>query len=382
MARPSSSRAFDRLLVAVFAVAIGAPLAGTLAGLGDEVAAEENREAAPWPGVPHDRAELNDWPAAFTKYFADRVAFRSPLVRWQARARVAWLKSSPTPDVLLGRNGWLFYGADGAVDDYAAARPFSARELENWRTTLQDTHDWLDARGIAYVFVVAPDKHWIYPELMPDGITGRRSPSRVDQLVEELRTRSTVPVVDVREALRAAKAEARLYHLTDTHWNDLGAFVAYEQVMRALEGRVGIRARERSELDLRVIPRSGMDLARMLGLGRELVEDDLQLEPNEGRRSRVVEPARPSRALMDPRVVTEGPAGAPRALVFRDSFGSAMIPFLAEHFSRAVYVWQNNFDPQMVIDERPAVVIQEWVGRHLYTQAPYDPLAAGADVQQ
>jgi hypothetical protein len=85
---------------------------------------------------------------------------------------------------------------------------------------------------------------------------------------------------------------------------------------------------------------------------------------------------------MDPRVVTEGPAGAPRAVVFRDSFGSAMIPFLAEHFSRAVYLWQNNFDPQVVIDERPAVVIQEWVGRHLYTQAPYDAVRASGSVQQ
>ena len=59
-----------------------------------------------------------------------------------------------------------------------------------------------------------------------------------------------------------------------------------------------------------------------------------------------------------------------------------MIPFLAEHFSRAVYLWQNNFDPAVVIDERPAVVIQEWVGRHLYTQVPYDAVRTGGSVQQ
>jgi hypothetical protein len=86
---------------------------------------------------------------------------------------------------------------------------------------------------------------------------------------------------------------------------------------------------------------------------------------------------------MDARVVTEGPAGAPRALVFRDSFGSAMIPFLSEHFSRVVYVWQNNFDPAFVAAERPAVVIQEWVARHLHTATPYDALApAGGGGQQ
>jgi hypothetical protein len=382
MTQPPFSPRFNRLLVVAFVAAIFVPLAGTVAGVGDDVTAEENREAAPWPGIPRDGAAVRGWPEAFTRAFADRFAFRSPLVRWQARARVEWLHSSPTPDVLLGRKGWLFYGTDGAVDDFTSARPFSSQELEEWRSTLQDTRDWLAGRDIAYVFLIAPDKYWVYPEMMPDRLGGNHGHSRIDQLVADLRAHSTVPVVDVRETLAAAKAADRVYHLTDTHWNDLGAFVAYQQVMRSVEAQAGLRSKERGELELRAVPRSGMDLARMLGLGQVLVEEDLQLEPTHGRQSRVVEPARPSRALMDPRVVTEGPAGAPRAVVFRDSFGSAMIPFLAEHFSRAVYLWQNNFDPQVVIDERPAVVIQEWVGRHLYTQVPYDAVRASGSVQQ
>jgi hypothetical protein len=382
MTQPPLSPGLDRLLAALFVLAISVPLVGTIAGVGAEVSAEENREAAPWPGTPRDLAGLSGWPTAFTKYFADHVAFRSELVRWQATVRVQWLHSSPTPDVLLGRDGWLFYGADGAVEDYAASRPFSPTELTEWRAVLQHTQDWLDAHGVAYVFLVAPDKHWVYPELMPDRIGWGLGPSRVDQLIEDLRTHSTVRVVDVRGALRAARGHERLYHLTDTHWNDIGAYVAYAQVMRALEPQVGVGPRPRDELELRRIPRSGMDLARMIGLGSVMVEDDLQLEPLGGRRSRVIEPARPGRALMDPRVVTEGPDDAPRALVFRDSFASAMIPFLSEHFSRAVYVWQNNFDPELVLDERPAVVIQEWVGRHLYTQAPYDAVAARTSTQE
>jgi hypothetical protein len=90
---------------------------------------------------------------------------------------------------------------------------------------------------------------------------------------------------------------------------------------------------------------------------------------------------------MDARVVTEQPASSrPRAVVFRDSFGSAMIPFLSEHFSRAVYVWQNDMAPALVEEERPDFVIQEWVGRHLHTAAPYDGVgarsAAGTHPQQ
>jgi alginate O-acetyltransferase complex protein AlgJ len=57
----------------------------------------------------------------------------------------------------------------------------------------------------------------------------------------------------------------------------------------------------------------------------------------------------------------------PRALIFRDSFGSRLVPYLSEHFSRAVYLWQNDFDADAVMKEHPDVVIQEIVGRHLYS---------------
>ncbi len=70
--------------------------------------------------------------------------------------------------------------------------------------------------------------------------------------------------------------------------------------------------------------------------------------------------------------MTEIPGSTlPRALVFRDSCASALAPFLSEHFSRVVYVWQNNFDAGMVREEKPDVVVQEIVGRHLTYVAPY-----------
>ena len=56
----------------------------------------------------------------------------------------------------------------------------------------------------------------------------------------------------------------------------------------------------------------------------------------------------------------------PRAVIFRDSFASRLVPFLSEHFSRAVYLWQNDFDASVVAEEHPDVVIEEIVGRHLY----------------
>jgi hypothetical protein len=109
----------------------------------------------------------------------------------------------------------------------------------------------------------------------------------------------------------------------------------------------------------------------MMGLKRVLRETDLALQPRRPRRARVVEPA--GAAPMDElgRLVTEvDDRSLPRAVIFRDSFVSRLVPFLSEHFSRAVYVWQNDFDANLVEQEHPDVVIQEIVGRHLYNFIP------------
>jgi len=257
--------------------------------------------------------------------------------------------------------------------DYAEAAPFTGAELELWRHTLQDISDWLRAQGIAYVFVIAPDKHVIYREYMP-GTIRPAAISRIDQLVSYLREHSTVRVLDLRPALLAAKVHERLYHRTDTHWNDRGAFVGYQSIIDALaEDFPALQHPSRSAFESRVVRSPGLDLAGMLGLTEVLSEEDLLLVPRHPT-ARILEPLHPNRRLTHARIVTEAPNRGPRAVVFMDSFGPGLVPFLSEDFSRVVYLWQDNMDPQVVQQERPQVVIQEWVGRALTTHVPYNPV--------
>jgi hypothetical protein len=115
----------------------------------------------------------------------------------------------------------------------------------------------------------------------------------------------------------------------------------------------------------------GFDLAGMMGLKRVLHEVDMTLVPRRPRRARVVEPAGAAPTAEEGRLITEiDDPRLPRAVVFRDSFVSRLVPFLSEHFSRVVYLWQNDFDATVVEQEHPDVVIQEIVGRHLYGFIP------------
>jgi hypothetical protein len=365
------------ILVAAFVTALVAPGVVMLAGLDREVPTGENRELAPWPAAPRTWAAWRAWPGSASRYFEDHFGLRARLVRWQAALRLRVFGVSASPDVIVGRDGWLFYAGEGAVEDIVSEVPFTPEELEGWRTTLEHTQDWMEARGIAYVFVIAPDKHAVYPELLPSSVRQVGAETRTDALVRYLRDRSTVPVLDLRGALEAAKGRERVYHRTDTHWNDRGALAASQALWRMLAPRLEAPLQERGAYVARAVPVPGLDLASMLGIADAVTEVDLRLVPRLPRRARIVEPAHPDARLMEPRVVTEQDAAAlPRAVVFRDSFASALIPFLSERFSRAVYLWQYNVDPYVVLTEHPDVVIQEWVGRRLGTATPYDPFAS------
>ena len=85
----------------------------------------------------------------------------------------------------------------------------------------------------------------------------------------------------------------------------------------------------------------------------------------------MVEPPGAGTADQEPRLVTEvDDPTLPRAVVFRDSFSSALIPFLSEHFSRVVYLWQDEIDADVILEEEPDIVIQEIAGRYLYSLPP------------
>jgi hypothetical protein len=98
------------------------------------------------------------------------------------------------------------------------------------------------------------------------------------------------------------------------------------------------------------------------------------LVPRQPATARILEPQHPNPRLVHARIVTEAPNRGPRAVVFMDSFGPGLVPFLSEDFSRVVYLWQHNVDPRVVQQEEPQVVIQEWVGRALSTHHPYNPV--------
>jgi alginate O-acetyltransferase complex protein AlgJ len=361
----------NRALAIIFLTTIVIPVAANLAGDDGADREAENREMADFPVIDGSLRSVRRFPAGLDAWFADHFGFRSTLVRWSSRMSVDLLGASPSKSVVLGRDGWLFYADDGADEDIASNRLLPESEVANWQTSILRARDWLHSRGIAYVFTIPPDKHVIYPEQLPSTVRRTGTMLRADQVFASLKGNDFV--VNPRPALEDAARRERIFDVTDSHWNERGAFVAYQAIIEAVRRQVPTvpPAHARSEFKETVEIADAGDLAGMIGLKRSLREERLLLKPLVPRQARVIEPAGAEPNAEVGRLVTEIPGSTlPRAVVFRDSFTSALATFLSEHFSRVVYLWQDDFDANEVLAEHPDVVIQEIVGRHLYTFIP------------
>ena len=361
----------DRIVATVFALCLVAPLLALTFTWSRTMTLFKKRPMAPWPAF----ALATSFPPDFERAFADRFGGRDNLIQLHLASLLEVFGVSALATVMPGRDGWFYWlGEDGLSLDrhYRGVAPFPKAYVDATAAELIRRHDWLAARGIAYVVAVVPEKFTIYPEYLPGWIAKSAQPSPYDSVAAAMRAESRVAFIDLRPALRTAKARERVYYQTDSHWNYLGAMVGYETIMREVQ-----RALPPDRLPKIVPPQrpaylpgvdfySG-DLIGMLGMPERIREEDVaplgKLLGGAASRcgKRVDAPPVPDVETY----VCDRP-GLPRAVVYRDSMAIPLIPLLAENFSRVVFVSGRRLDPALIELEKPDIVIEEMVERTLH----------------
>ena len=381
-------RAATNLLTgAVFAGLMAMPALDSMLGLDRTPPPQEKRKLAPRPELPRSLAAAGDLPASFDAYLNDHFGFRSFLVRLHARAAVLWLGVAPGPnvEVMVGRHGWLFYTGDRSLPFVEGTAPFTDEELQRWTVVLRQRSEWLARRGARYLVVFAPGAPSIYPEHLPGWVRPSPHGTRLDQLLTALKAAPDVAAVDLRPALRDAKEWATVYPRTGTHWNLVGGWVAYSAIMTSLSHWFpAARPAPFSDFNLAWGRSHGGDLATMAGIEGMVSEPIPWLAPKGGWQAKTVPSPeygamRQWPHLEEPVVTVRPGAPIPTAVVFRDSFSMAVAPFLSEDLGRAVYVWIHDFEPAVIVREKPALVIQEYAERLLSVVSPENPPALALD---
>jgi hypothetical protein len=361
----------DGVLIAIVAVLLLAM--ATVDPLGGAAIRWEKRRAAAWPSAKMLRSPAA-FAAAFGQAFADRFGMRSALIVAQHRALVDIFGVSPVSNVMIGRDGWLFWlGEDGESLDrhYRGTRWVSDFEAEAYVDEVKRRHAYLQARGVAYLTVIVPEKFTIYPEYLPSWVHPGHDPTLLARTIDRLAKDGTVPYVDLRPLLREAKSRETIYYLTDSHWNLAGGGVGYMAIMRAaqklLPGRIPSIA---PPVRPPYVPGRDVfwgDLAQMMGIRGEFVEPDylplykVKQDPaGVGLRARLITPDNDAF-----KIYAHPDASLPRLLLNRDSMGNALMPMLAENFSQTICVVTPFLEQKRIDDGHPDIVIDEIVERGL-----------------
>jgi alginate O-acetyltransferase complex protein AlgJ len=344
----------------------------------------ENRNSAAAPAYPENWGDAMAFTPAFEAYFNDHFGFRQQLINFRNRTDFWVFHRSPTEQVLIGRDNWLFFTGAESVEDYMGKVTISDQALESWYLALKQRRDWLASQGIDYHFVFEPNKQSVYPEYMPHSVV-RGAPTQKDQLIAYLAKRGEPSLVeDMRPPLYQAKDDLFLYHPLDSHWNPYGGYLGYHALVENLSrnnpaevrplslSKDVFKAEETQLGDLSIMmkfKRYPFKTADATYAGPPLicgqpVAPSLISTINPRARDNIVECAK-----VDP---------AARAMFFNDSMIEAMQPYLGESFShlRFTRMFPTFSDIQAYVRaEHPKVVVEERMERNILLVPERPPMA-------
>ena len=160
-------------------------------------------------------------------YFDDHIAGRQQLITANAAVTAAVFRESASSEVILGREGWLFY-AD-TLADYEGSAPMTERQLYCAAHTLALMQEYAASQGCAFVFTAAPNKNTLYPEFMPAQYERSEAPSNLERLSAYL-AREEVAYCDLLPVLAASNEP--VYYKTDSHWTPYGSALAHDALLR------------------------------------------------------------------------------------------------------------------------------------------------------
>jgi alginate O-acetyltransferase complex protein AlgJ len=203
---------------------------------------------------------------------------------------------------------------------------------------------------------VPPNSSTIYQDDVPKWARNTGKKTEYDLLYDELAARG-IKTVDLRPAMKAARASGDTYLRNDLHWNGSGAIAGFNMVAEA-DGHPDWKIDPSSAIGP-MVEKKGGDIAILAGVADKVVEmtPSLLLKPvgrdeplSHGLEGRI----EGARDMEDHEIVSGRPG--PTIMVIGDSFTFGYFPwFLSQRTGRAVWFHHNycGFDWAWIDKIRP-----------------------------
>ena len=341
---------YRRFWIVVVVGLLALPALGQLFSLAQSQPSTEQRSLAPAPTWPRHGSDLLELPKKTDAFINDHYGWRSELVRASAVLRHT-LHTSPSPNVYFGTGGWLFFNGDHSLAQVNHDPPRYAA-LQRFADLLSQLDALLRQEKRRFIVGIPPNKESVYLDRLPSWLRHKNGITEYDVLSAAL-AKTGVHTVNLRTLLREAAQQAPVYYRTDSHWNPLGALLAYNALVTAA-GQDDWRIDPARALQADTQSYSG-DLARYIGLHGYLSEPESRLSIGGPPLNETI---LNDRATFPTRVLNYRHEG-PVVLIIGDSFSNRLFQyFLSPYVARLIWTHHTecSFDGSLIQRYQPDIV--------------------------
>lgn len=328
----------------------------------------ENRQLSEFPSPKTEEGKINvEWLSQAGDYFQEHFAFRNELVTGNALLHGRFLETSTADGVIQGKNGWLYY--KDSLDDYLGQDLLSDRSLFNIAHMLSMTQQALEEKGVNFLFTIAPNKNSLYGDNMPYYDKLKVSDQTNRENLEGWLKTEKVAYADLYQALM--EEDEVLYHARDSHWNNKGAALAADVLMDALG-----KDHDSYEGESYTVRRDYTgDLDTMLYPLASTADDEIYYD-KETTYATVEE----IQSNFDPRITTVNPVKEGSLVMYRDSFGNALLPYMADAYANAYFSRGIPYQLMDVETHSADTVIIERAERFLPEMSQFPPVLTAKEI--
>ncbi|OBX23517.1 MULTISPECIES: alginate O-acetyltransferase AlgX-related protein [Bizionia] len=283
----------------------------------------------------------------FKNYYTENFGLKTTLVNNYIDFKSHTLQETPMPNkVVKGLNGWYFLGNsyNNSLNNAFGNNTFNTDELQEISRRILEIKTYLNEQNIMFYIVVPPNKNTIYREHLP--FQFKVYESNLSVLKNYLKAQINFEIIDLTEPLLAAKNFNQLYLKTDSHWNEYGAFIGYQETMKILNEDFKISTVTLDDYVFQVKPVKQGDIIKMINLN--------------------IEESAPTLAKKTtPINSTKNSVNNPKLFMHYDSFSYNWMPYFNESFGAINYVKNYTVNKKHIEEEKPDIVIFEIVERNI-----------------
>lgn len=326
---------------------------------------KENRAMSERPSL--NRNTLFTYTDDRSKHVSEHFAFRNLFffINSYVHSRI-FNESALLDKVIMGNQGWFYYNDIGSINDYRRMSDVDSNLARYIVTNFLIRQNWLKERGIKFYILVPPNKERIYPDYMPkrikiiDGL----GHNTLDYLAKYFKEMGGITLIDPSDSLLAARRRKEVYYKTDTHWNTFGGFKGYQKLMHAIAKDFSdLRVFDESEFTFTEVMNEEGDLSSMIGLNATNKRQEIMMQHVDT--SLHLDYNIPTKMILKFSNAIPGSHPKRKLLMFRDSFGSYLVPFLNLQFDETIYVWNYIFMHKLIEHEKPDIIVFESLQRFL-----------------